>query len=133
MLLDWKLGSGTFFFLNESHLKSSLVDTENELGHHHFRVVEDLGDEAVCFGTQRRDVLKHVMAHERRLLKETKQQCKAYIPLQRETDCVGSGPQHERFALLIPTCWYLKSLADPTPTLEYPTPTTVDPTRASGI
>ena len=67
VLLDWKLGSGTFFFSNESHLKSSLVDTENELGHHHFRVVEDLSDEAVGFGTQRRDVLKHVMAHERRL------------------------------------------------------------------
>ena len=32
-------------------------------------------------------------------------------------------PQRLTFALPIPTCWYLKSLEDPTPTLEHPTPT----------
>ena len=66
---------------------------------------------------------------------------KAYIPLQRESlsvgPRVGQDPQREHFAFGIPTGWYMKSLADPTPTPAdptqtptNPTPTLADPTRA---
>ena len=38
----------------------------------------------------------------------------AYIPLQRETTHVGLDPQLNNFVLSISTCWYLKSLVEPT-------------------
>ena len=48
--------------------------------------------------------------------------------------CVGSGPQREEFLLVIPTCWYLKSLVDPTQRPPDPTRApTRPPTRANGI
>ena len=57
---------------------------------------------------------------------------KAYIPLQHKTPRIGvrveQYPQRENFALGIPTCWYLKSLTEPTPTLNFalpPTPTSM--------
>ena len=58
---------------------------------------------------------------------------KAYIPLQRKTACIGGScwawPQREYFALPIPTCWYLKSLADPKRSPPDQTPSSTDPTR----
>ena len=44
--------------------------------------------------------------------------------------CVGYSPQRQGFVLQIPTCWYLKSLADPTQSLADPTRSLADPTRA---
>ena len=43
---------------------------------------------------------------------------------------VGLDSQCKHFVLGIPTCWYLKSLADLMPTPAYPIPTPADPTRA---
>ena len=46
--------------------------------------------------------------------------------------CIGCGPQCERFMLLIPTCWYLKSLANPKQSLADPTQSIPDPTCTHG-
>ena len=46
---------------------------------------------------------------------------------------VGLDPQRVHFTLEIPTCWYLKTLADPTQASADPTRASADPTRASGI
>ena len=43
---------------------------------------------------------------------------------------IGYGPQCERFALPIPTCLYLKSLADPMRSPTDPTRSPTDPTRS---
>ena len=40
---------------------------------------------------------------------------------------VGLDPQHNDFALLIPTCWYLKTLTDPMINPREPKPTNVSP------
>ena len=44
--------------------------------------------------------------------------------------CVGLDPQQQYFALPIPTCWYLKSLADPTRATTDPTRVPTDPLQA---
>ena len=42
----------------------------------------------------------------------------------------GLDPQRDHLALEIPTCWYPKSLANPTQSLTDPTRSLTDPTRA---
>ena len=42
--------------------------------------------------------------------------------------CIGLSPQSETFALPIPTCWYMKSLVDPTRVSIYPTQVIMNPT-----
>ena len=62
---------------------------------------------------------------------------KAYIPPERKPICVGavvgSGPQHKRFALPIPTCWYPKSLANPMRLPNYPTRPPIYPQSTLGM
>ena len=47
-------------------------------------------------------------------------------PLRWGINCFGLDLQHETLALPIPTCWYLKTITDPTRTLANPMQTAVD-------